>query len=118
MNTISLTHRQSILLKERQPRPLVALHNLSQLLAQQVLGLVNQLEQQEQELELLEVWEEPVLVWGELEVWEELVQVLIHLQEWEAWVECQCSLVWQQAVDHLEWEEWVEQTWIPKWLTR
>ena len=115
MNTISLIHRQSISLKERQQQPLVALLNLSQLLAQQVLGLVNQLEQLElelgQELELLEVWEEQVLVW------EELVQVLIHLQEWEeweAWVECQCSLVWQQAVDHLEWEEWVEQTWIPK----
>ena len=115
MNTILLTLRQSISLKERQQRPLVALLNLSQLLAQQVLGLVNQLEQLElelgQELELLEVWEEQALVW------EELVQVLIHLQEWEeweAWVECQCSLVWQQAVDHLEWEEWVEQTWIPK----
>ena len=115
MNTISLIHRQSISLKERQQQPLVALLNLSQLLAQQVLGLVNQLEQLElelgQELELLEVWEEQVLVW------EELVQVLIHLQEWEeweAWVECQCSLVWQQEVDHLEWEEWVEQTWIPK----
>ena len=121
MNTISLIHRQSISLKERQQQPLVVLHNLSQQLVQQVLELVNQLEQLEQELEQLEVWEEPVLAWGELEAWEELVQVLIHLQEWEeweAWAECQCSLVWQQAVDHLEWEEWVEQTWIPKWLTR
>ena len=113
MNTISLTHRQSISLKERQQQPLVALHNLSQQLAQQVLELVNQLAQlvREQELELLEVWVELVLVW------EELVLVLIHLQEWEeweAWAVCQCSLVWQQVVDHLEWEEWVEQTWIPK----
>ena len=117
MNTISLTHRQSISLKERQQQPLAALHNLSQQLAQQVLGLANQLVQpeQEQEPELLEAWEEQVLEW------EELVQVLIHLQEWEEWeewAECQCSLVWQQAVDHPEWEEWVEQTWIPKWLTR
>ena len=115
MNTISLTHRQSISLKERQQQPQVALHKLSQQLAQQVLVLVNQQEQQELELvqepELLEVWEVLVLAW------EELVQVLIHLQEWEeweAWAECQCSLVWQQAVDHPEWEEWVEQTWIHK----
>ena len=108
MNIISLTHRQSISLKERQQQPLEALHKLSQQLVQQVLGLVNQLVQLElgleQEPELLEVWEEPV-------------QVLIHLQEWEeweAWVVCQCSLVWQQAVDHLEWEAWEEQTWILK----
>ena len=115
MNTISLTHRQSISLKERQQQPQAALHKLSQQQAQQELGLVNQqvqLEQvQELEPELLEAWEALVLVW------EELVQVLIHLQEWgewEAWVVCQCSLVWQQAVDHLEWEAWEEQTWILK----
>ena len=110
MNTISLTHRQYISLKERRRQPQAALHKLSQQLVQQVLGLVSQLEQLElgQEPELLEVWAELVLAW------EELVQVLIHLQEWEAWAECQCSLVWQQAVDHPEWEEWVEQTWIHK----
>ena len=115
MNTISLTHRQSISLKERQQQPLEALHKPSQQLAQQVLGLVNQLAQQELELvqepELLEVWEALVLVW------EELVQELIHLQEWEeweAWEECQCSQVWLQVEDHLVWEEWVVQTWIPK----
>ena len=115
MNIISLTHRQSISLKERQQQPLEVLHKLSQQQAQQELGLVNQqvqLEQvQELEPELLEAWEALVLVW------EELVQVLIHLQEWEeweAWVVCQCSLVWQQAVDHLEWEAWEEQTWILK----
>ena len=113
MNTISLTHRQYISLKERRRQPQAVLLKLSQQLVQQVLGLVSQLEQLElvQEPELLEVWAELVLAW------EELVQVLIHLQEWEeweAWAVCQCSLVWQQAVDHLEWEEWVEQTWIHK----
>ena len=115
MNIISLTHRQSISLKERQQQPLEALHKHNQQLALQVLGLVNQLVQLELELvqepEPLEAWEALVLVW------EELVQVLIHLQEWEeweAWVVCQCSLVWQQAVDHLEWEAWEEQTWILK----
>ena len=113
MNTISLTHRQCISLKERQQQPQAVLHKLSQQLAQQELGLVNQLVQLEleQEPELLEAWVALVLAWEELE------QVLIHLQEWEeweAWAECQCSLVWQQAVDHLEWEEWVVQTWIPK----
>ena len=110
MNTISLTHRQYISLKERRRQPQAVLLKLSQQLVQQVLGLVSQLEQLElvQEPELLAVWAELVLAW------EELVQVLIHLQEWEAWAECQCSLVWQQAVDHLEWEEWVEQTWIHK----
>ena len=116
MNTISLTHRQSISLKERQQQPQAELHKLSQQLALQVLGLVNQLVQLELELvqepEPLEAWEALVLVW------EELVQVLIHLQEWEeweVWVVCQCSLVWQQVVDHPEWEAWVEQTWILKW---
>ena len=113
MNTISLTHRQYISLKERRRQPQAVLLKLSQQLVQQVLGLVSQLEQLElvQEPELLAVWAELVLAW------EELVQVLIHLQvweEWEAWAECQCSLVWQQAVDHPEWEEWVEQTWIHK----
>ena len=115
MNTILLTHRQSILLRERLQQLQEVPHKLSQQLAQRVLGLVNQLAQLElglePEPELLEVWGVLVLVWEELE------QELIHLQEWEeweAWVECQCSLVWQQAVDHPEWEEWVEQTWIPK----
>ena len=111
MNTISLTHRQSISLKERLQQPREALHKHSQQQAQLVLELISQLERLEQEPELLEAWVALVLAWEELE------QVLIHLQEWEeweAWAECQCSLVWQQAVDHPEWEAWVVQTWILK----
>ena len=54
--------------------------------------------------------------WVALEAWVE--QVLIPSQEWEAWVACQCSLVWQQAVVHLEWGAWVVPTWTHRWLTK
>ena len=89
----------------------MVLHRLSQLPVLLELELANQLEPELEELVELELeWVEqvwvavliPSLVWAVWEVWEE-------------WEECQCSQVWQQAVDPLAWVEWVEQIWIHKW---